>query len=65
MKHPAVSVAALPVLAIPASIAFPERIFRACTWYDDPLNQLLHDVCFERKVLLGFNADFREKRHST
>ena len=61
MICPAALVAALPILDLPASNAFQERIFSACTWYDDPLNQSLHDVRFERKVLLGLNADVRGK----
>ena len=65
MKHPAALVAALSILALPASNAFQERVFSACTWHDDPLNQSLHNVRFERKFLLGLNADFRGKRHIT
>ena len=39
MRHPDVLVAALPVLATPASNAFQERIISALTWYYDPINQ--------------------------
>ena len=63
MKCPATLVAALTILALPTSNAFQERILSACNWYDDPLNQRLHNVHFERKVLLGLNADFRGKSY--
>ena len=59
-KYPNVLVAALPILGLPASNAFQERIFSACTWHDDPLNQSLHTDRFEKKVLLGVNKDFRK-----
>ena len=65
MKYPDTLVAALSILALPASNAFQKRIFSACTWYDDPLNQRLQHFRFERKVLLELNSYFRGKRDST
>jgi len=59
-KHPDVLAAALPILALPASNAFQERIFSTCTWYDDPLNQSLKSSRFEKRVLLGANKDLRK-----
>jgi hypothetical protein len=58
-KYPDILVAALPILGLPASNAFQERIFSACTWHDDPLNQSLQTDRFEKKVLLGVNKDLR------
>lgn len=58
-KYPDILVAALPILGLPASNAFQERIFSACTWHDDPLNQRLQADRFEKKVLLGVNKDLR------
>jgi hypothetical protein len=40
-------------LGLPASNAFQERIFSACTWHDDPLNQRLQTDRFEKKVISG------------
>eukprot|EP00984_Skeletonema_dohrnii_P009246 scaffold3526_cov72-Skeletonema_dohrnii-CCMP3373.AAC.2 len=61
-KYPEVFAAALPILALPASNAFMERTFSACTWHDDPLRQSLREERYEKKVVVAVNADFRKKR---
>ena len=40
---------------MPASNAFVERIFSACTWFDDPLRQRLKPAHFVMSVLLAVN----------
>ena len=43
------------IIALPPSNAFLERIFSACTWFDDPLRQKLQDKRFEMAVLIAVN----------
>ena len=38
-KNPLIFLAALRIIALPVSNAFVERVFSACTWFDDPLRQ--------------------------
>ena len=60
-KFPEVFRVALPILALPASNAFLERIFSACTWFDDPVRQSLGDQRFEKSILLAVNKDLRKE----
>jgi hypothetical protein len=46
---------AIAAVAVPASNGFQERIFSACTWFDDPLRQMQSDGEFERSLLLSIN----------
>ena len=43
------------VLACPSSNGLQERIFSACTWFDNPLRQRLHNKRFEMSVILAVN----------
>ena len=56
--HPQVFPVFPAVIAQPASNDFQERIFSACTWFDNPLRQSLQDERFEMAVLLAVNESF-------
>ena len=43
------------MLACPSANGLQERIFSACTWFDNPLRQSLTDKRFEMAVLLAVN----------
>ena len=43
------------IIALPSSNGFQERIFSACTWFDNPLRQSLKSTRFEMAVLLAVN----------
>ena len=43
------------IIALSPSNAFLERIFSACSWFDDPLRQRLKDDHFEKAVLIAVN----------
>ena len=54
-NHPQVFPVFPIIISLPASNDFQERIFSACTWFDDPLRQRLRDTRFEMAVLLAVN----------
>lgn len=55
-KHLLVYAAVPIVIALPASNAYQERTFSACTWFDDILRQRLKNNRFEMSVLLAVNS---------
>ena len=54
-KYCEVFIVMLAIAAVPASNGFQERIFSACTWFDDPLRQMQSDGEFEWSLLLSIN----------
>ena len=54
-RHTLVYLVLPAIIALPRSNAFLERIFSACTWFDDPLRQSLTDNRFEKAVLVAVN----------
>ena len=63
-QHELVFLATLPFLALPASNAFVERLFRTCTWFDSPLCQRLKHKRFEMAVLTAANESFLLEKDS-
>merc|ERR1711997_861971 len=55
--HATVFLAVLLVLPNPASNGYQERVFSACTYFDDKLQQNRGDDSFEMKVLLAVNKN--------
>ena len=44
-----------PMIALPSNNGFQERIFSACTHFDNPIRQRLKESRFEMAVLLAVN----------
>ena len=54
-RHYLVFLVVPSIIALPSSNGFQERIFSACTWFDNPLRQSLKSTRFEMAVLLAVN----------
>lgn len=54
-KHSLVFLVEPSIVSLPAANAFQERVFSACTHFDDPLRQRLKEARFEMAVLLSIN----------
>ena len=59
-QHGFVFWVAPPMIALPSSNAFQERIFSACTHFDNPIRQRLKESRFEMAVLLAVNESLLE-----
>ena len=49
-----------PMIALPSNNGFQERIFSACTHFDNPIRQRLKESRFEMAVLLAVNESLLE-----
>ena len=54
-KNPLFFLVVPAIIALPAANSFQERIFSACTHFNDPLRQSLKEARFEMAVLLSVN----------
>ena len=54
-RHYLVFLVVPSIIALPSFNGFQERIFSACTWFDNPLRQSLKSTRFEMAVLLAVN----------
>lgn len=52
------------IIAVPGSNAFQERVFSACTFFDDVLRQRLSDMRFEMSVLIAVNENLLNETES-